>query len=176
LVKRYVVLLCPKEEVLPSLENIVKGGTIPPAADLYTDLATWWTCSFSVNPTKLEKIFVAIKKVGLTENGPLAEALPGNVVNKAAEISGVSTRRLEGTKAKAVLKLEDQGGFLLPERYYLLMTSLPHALSSQYTLACESQPSADLYSIEWCESISLNIPASEVQVRVEIKHRGYLLD
>jgi hypothetical protein len=182
-VKRYVVLLCPKEEVLPLLENIVKKGTIPPAADLYTDLATeavQFVCIGETDPAKiadkLHKIFVAIRKVGLTENEPLAEALPGSVVNKAAKNSGVCTRRLEGAKAKAVLKLEDQGGFLLPERYYLLVTSLPHALSSQYTLACESQPSADLYSIEWCESISLNIPAREVEVRFEIKHKGYLSD
>jgi hypothetical protein len=105
---------------------------------------------------------------------PLAKA-PGNVLNKAATVAGLSTRRLEGAKAKAVLKLEDQDGWL-PERYYLLVTSLPHALSSQYTPPCQSQPGADLYSIEWCESISLNIPAGEVEVRFEIKHKGYLSD
>jgi hypothetical protein len=66
-VKRYVVLLCPKEVILPLLENIVKKGTIPLAADLYTDLATeavQFVCIGEKDPAKiadrLEKIFVAI--------------------------------------------------------------------------------------------------------------------
>jgi hypothetical protein len=64
-VKRLVVLLCSKEEVLPLLENIVEKGTIPLAVDLYTDLATanvQFVCIGETDPAKiadkLDKIFV----------------------------------------------------------------------------------------------------------------------
>jgi hypothetical protein len=56
-------MLCPKEELLQSLESIVKKGTIPPAADLYSDItmgAVQFVCIGEKDPAKiadrLEKI------------------------------------------------------------------------------------------------------------------------
>jgi hypothetical protein len=68
-VKRYVVLLCKKGEVLPLLENIVQKGTIQDAADLYSDIVTeavQFVCLGEKDPAKiadkLEKIFRIVEE------------------------------------------------------------------------------------------------------------------